>query len=903
MREECVPRPSSLVPRVRQSARLMSVLTAGTRIGPYEIVSRIGAGGMSEVYRAFDPRIRRDVAIKVLPPTLAKFNDRLHRFEQEARAVGALNHPNLLTIFDTGTSDGRPYIVTELLEGGTIRSLLRDNGTSVRVPIRKAVDYGIQIANGLAAAHERGIVHRDLKPENLFITRDGRVKILDFGIAKLRHAEDEAAMSDEDTMEQDTSPGTVIGTVGYVSPEQVRGQRVDGRSDIFSLGTLLYEMVAGEHPFRGNSPADTMSAILREEPKDLTAVNPNVVPGLDRVIRHCLEKNPEQRFQSARDLAFQLDMLSSASGTEPTLRTKITDRWNRPLVSLLGAVALLIAGFGGGWLLRSSRLASPRAPLTRFTQVTYEEGLEIQPASSPDGDTFVFTRGGGNDADIYLQRVNGRNAINLTKRCALSDSQPAFSPDGTAIAYRSECDGGGIFIMGATGEAARKITTSCFNPAWSPDSKKLVCGAESVTFTPTSRGQQRSELSIVDAETGQRKLLLAADGVQPSWSPHGFRIAYWGLEGESAQRDIWTIDPNAADPSKTIKRVTNDLAVDWNPVWSPDGQYLYFGSDRGGAMNLWRVRIDEESGEPRGDVEPMTLPSRFSGHYSMGKHGTRMLYSSIDRKESLRLVGFDPVTGATIGNPRPVLGGTFLVFSSAISPDGRFAAVTNRGGQEDLFVVEIATGEIRQLTNDNANDRGVFWAPDGSKIYFYSQRDENRYEIWSIRPDGSNLTRVTHTKGRLWYPTVSPDGKTLACYNDEHTFLFDLSAPDAQVQPLPATQQGSRPAFNAWSPDGKMLAGELRGRPGIVLYDIADRSYHPITNAGTRPVWLPGGKEILFGENGKLRIVNIDTAAVRDVVTTVGISAYSLTSDARTMIYSDQLIEADVWMSEVGGGR
>ncbi len=879
----------------------MSVLTAGTRIGPYEIVSRIGAGGMSEVYRAFDPRIRRDVAIKVLPPTLAKFNDRLHRFEQEARAVGALNHPNLLTIFDTGKSDGRPYIVTELLEGQTLRGMLRESGTAVRIPIRKAIDFGIQIANGLAAAHERGVVHRDLKPENLFITKDGRMKILDFGVAKLRSADDEAAMADEDTMEQDTSPGTVIGTVGYMSPEQVRGQAVDHRSDIFSLGTLLYEMVTGEHPFRGSSPADTMSSILREDPRDLVTVNPNVTPGLDRVIRHCMEKSPEQRFQSARDLAFHLDMLSSGSGTAPTIETKISDRWNRPLVSLLGAVALVIAGFGGGWLLRSSRMSGPR-PLVRFTQVTHEEGLETQPAASPDGDTFVFTHGGGTSSDIYLQRVNGRNAINLTKRCAMADSQPAFSPDGMMIAYRSECDGGGIFIMGATGEAARRITTSCFNPSWSPDSKRLTCGTESVTFTPTSRGQL-SELWVVDAQSGQRKLLLASDGVQPAWSPHGNRIAYWGMDGENAQRDIWTIDPNAADPSKTIARLTNDVAVDWNPVWSPDGQYLYFGSDRGGAMNLWRVRVDEESGEPRGDAEPVTVPARFSAHYSIGKLGTRMLYAAIDQKESLRIVGFDPVTGATVDHARPVMGGTFLVFSSAISPDGRFAAVTNRGGQEDLFVVEIATGEIRQLTDDVARDRGVFWSPDGTKIYFYSQRESRPYEIWSINADGSNLTRVAHVEDRgLWYPTISPDGKKLATYNDEHTYLLDLSVPDAKLEQLPATHQGSRPAFNAWSPDGTALAGELRGRPGIVVYTIADRNYRPVTTSGNRPLWLPGGKEILYGDNGKLHIVNIDTGDIRDVTTTLGITAYSLSADARMLIYSDRQAEADVWMSEVGGG-
>ncbi|HEY0370687.1 MAG TPA: protein kinase, partial [Thermoanaerobaculia bacterium] len=878
----------------------MSVLAAGTRIGPYEIVSRIGAGGMSEVYRAFDPRIRRDVAVKVLPPTLAKFADRLHRFEQEARAVGALSHPNLLTIFDTGKSDGRPYIVTELLEGQTLRAMLRENGTAVRIPIRKAIDFGIQIANGLAAAHERGVIHRDLKPENLFITKDGRVKILDFGVAKLLSSDDSAAISDEDTMEQDTSPGTVIGTVGYMSPEQVRGQAVDHRSDIFSLGTLMYEMVSGEHPFRGNSPADTMSAILREDPRDLTSINPNVTPGLDRVIRHCMEKSAEQRFQSARDLAFHLDMLSSGSGTAPTLETRIADRWNRPLVSLLGAVAVLIAGFGGGWLLRSSRMAMPEKPLLRFIQITHEEGLEIQPAAAPDGDTFAFTRGGGPASDIYLQRVKGRNAINLTQRCTQADLQPAFSPDGTMIAYRSECDGGGIFIMGATGEAARRITTSCFNPSWSPDSKQLACATESVNFTPTSRGQ-RSELWIVDAQSGQRKLLLPADGVQPAWSPHGNRIAYWGMEGESAQRDIWTIDPSAPDPSKTITRVTNDLAVDWNPVWSPDGQYLYFGSDRGGAMNLWRLRIDEEKGTPRGDAEPETVPARFSAHYSIGKLGTRMLYSAIDQKESLRLIGFDPVTGATVGEPRPVIGGTFLVFSSAISPDGRFAAVTNRGGQEDLFVVEIATGEVRQLTDDVARDRGVFWAPDGQKIYFYSQRDENRYEIWSINADGSNLTRVTHTKGRsVWYPTLSPDGKKLACYNDEHTYLLDLTNPTAELEELRATHQGSRPAFNAWSPDGTALAGELRGRPGIVVYTIGDRNYRPVTTSGTRPMWLPGGKEILYGDNGKLHVVNIETGVIREVTTPYGITAYSLSGDAKLLIYSDRQAESDIWMSEVG---
>ena len=851
---------------------------------------------MSEVYRAFDPRIRRDVAIKVLPPTLAKFADRMHRFEQEARAVGALNHPNLLTIFDTGKQEGRPYIVTELLEGETLRSHLRDNGSAVRLPVRKSVDYAIQIANGLAAAHERGIVHRDLKPENLFVTRDGRVKILDFGVAKLRtRDEGEDGLSDERTMEQDTSPGTVIGTVGYMSPEQVRGQVVDHRSDIFSLGTLLYEMLAGEHPFRGDSPADTMSAILREEPREIAGINPNVPPGLDRVIRHCIEKSPEQRFQSARDLAFQLDMLSSASGTAQTIETKFFESWNRPLVGIVGVLALVAAGITAGWLLRSR--ATSENPALRFSQVTFEEGVEMQPALAPEGESFVFTRGAGGPSDIYLQRLGGRNAINLTRRCAQSDSQPAYSRDGQLIAYRSECDGGGIFVMGATGESARRITPSCFNPSWSPDAKYIACATEATNFTPTSRGQL-SEIWTVDTTTGERKLLLPSDGVQPNWSPHGQRIAYWGIVGESAQRDIFTIDPFAEDPSKSVVRITDDTAVDWNPVWSADGQYLYFGSDRNGSMNLWRIRMDEESGKARGVPEPVTTPARFGAHYSPSRDGSRVLYASIDQEESLRTVTFDPIAGTVTGEPKPVLAGSFLVFSSQISPDGRFVAVTNRGVQEDVYTIEIATGEIRQLTNDAARDRGAVWSPDGERIYFYSQRDENRYEIWRINADGSGLQRVTRTQGRsVWYPAVSPDGRKLSFYNDEHSFVLDLDQPGATPQAIPSALQGSASELSTWSPDGMMLAGHLRGRPGIVVYSLADREHRPVTPSGSRPIWI-APREILYSDSGRLRIVNVDTKAIRDVSSAFPISAMSLSRDGRTLIFSDRKVQSDVWMAD-----
>jgi eukaryotic-like serine/threonine-protein kinase len=865
----------------------MSVAT-GTRLGPYEILGRIGAGGMSEVYRAYDSRLRRDVAVKVLAPTVAKYADRLHRFEQEARAAGALNHPNLLTIFDVGSTDGQAYIVTELLEGQTLRALLRENGTSTALPLRKAIDYGIQIAHGLAAAHERGIVHRDLKPENLFVTKDGRVKILDFGVAKLRSAEDQL-QSHETTIEQGTSPGTVIGTAGYMSPEQVRGQHVDGRSDLFSLGTVLFEMVTGEHPFRGDSPADTMSAILREDPPSLTALNANVTPGIERVVRHCLEKSPEERFQSARDLAFQLDMLTSGSGTIPTIESELPADFRRVWL-LAGALTLLAAGLLGGWFLHA-RASNDRAPM-HFTQLTHSAGMEIAPSIAPDGETFVFARNG----DIHLQRVTGRNAINLTARCTAADSQPAFSPDGSMIAYRSECDGGGIFVMGATGESARRIVEGCFNPSWSPDSAQIVCATEPVNYTPTSRGTT-SALWVVDVRNGAKRVLLERDGVQPNWSPNGDRIAYWGMTGESSQRDVWTIDPHDDEPRKTVRRVTHDEAVDWDPLWAPDGQHLYYGSDRGGAMSLWRIPIRESTGRPRGEAEAVVTPARFSAHYSMSRDASRMLYSAIEQTEAMRIVSFDPQSGAIVSQPRDVMAGSFLVFSSMISPDGRFVAMTNRGGQEDLFVLEIATGEIRQLTNDPARDRGVAWSPDGNRIYFYSHREDARYEIWSINRDGSGLTRVTRTQGRsVWYPSVAPDGKRISFFNDENTFLLDTSANGARVEPLPPAGGADHPALSAWSPDGTRIAGEFRGKPGIVLYSLSAKKYTRLTESGARPMWLPGGREILFADGGRLRIVNADTRAVRDVVTPFPVTAVSLSTDGRTLLFANRQTEADIWM-------
>src|SRR5438477_6246518 len=295
-------------------------IPAGTKLGRYEIRSKIGEGGMGEVYRAYDPKMNREIAIKILPAAFSADKGRLAWFEQEAQAAGSLNHPNILVIYHIDTHDGSPYIVSELLEGETLRQ--RMSGTALAQ--RRVIDYASQIAHGLAAAHEKGIVHRDLKPDNIFITKDGRIKILDFGIAKLTQPDGSLSQTEIPTRRVDTDPGVVMGTVGYMSPEQVKGRPVDHRSDIFSFGAILYEMLSGRRAFHGESAAETMSAILKEDPPDLSSTNQNISPALERLVNHCLEKSPESRFHSASDLAFALEAISGSSGASGQTMTAMS---------------------------------------------------------------------------------------------------------------------------------------------------------------------------------------------------------------------------------------------------------------------------------------------------------------------------------------------------------------------------------------------------------------------------------------------------------------------------------------------------------------------------------------------------------------------------------------------------
>src|ERR1700693_490621 len=376
-------------------------IAPGSRLGPYEVVALIGAGGMGEVYRAKDSRLGRDVAIKVLPASFSADPDRLRRFEQEARAAGILNHPNITAVHDIGTHEGAPYVVSELLEGETLRTALSGGKLSQR----KAIDYSLQIAHGLAAAHEKGIVHRDLKPENLFVTRDGRLKILDFGLAKLTHVEEGSQATNLPTAAAGTEPGVVLGTLGYMSPEQVRGRSADARSDIFSFGAILYEMLSGQRAFRGDSAADTMSAILKEDPPDLSVTNQSISPGLERIVRHCLEKNPEQRFHSAHDLAFDLEALSGVSTpTMPGARVLPGEERRRRRWPALALAAVLGAAIASPFVLSAGKKTAYVAPPS-FRQLTFSRGEVGGAQFAPDGQTIVYSAAWeGRPFEVFVNR-------------------------------------------------------------------------------------------------------------------------------------------------------------------------------------------------------------------------------------------------------------------------------------------------------------------------------------------------------------------------------------------------------------------------------------------------------------------------------------------------------------------
>jgi eukaryotic-like serine/threonine-protein kinase len=863
----------------------------GRVISHYRILGPLGGGGMGVVYKAQDLSLERVVALKFLPPELSRDPDAKTRFLQEARAASTLDHPNICTIHEVGeTDEGQLYLAMACYDGETLKQRLQRGP----LPIDEALETAQQIARGLVKAHRSGIVHRDIKPANLMITADEIVKILDFGIAKLAGA---AGL---------TRIGSSLGTPGYMSPEQARGEEVDHRTDVWSLGAVLYEMVTGRRPFRGEHDQAVLYALFNQEPDPVEQLRPDAPPELVRIIGRMLTKDPDRRYLTAAEALADLRALYgpvTGTGTRtgltggltgttsvpalPTAATPPRRRWWR--AAQLAAVVLGAALTAYLWW--HSKVTAPGPSHPTFIRLTDLEGRESYPSLSPDG-SFVFTKSIAGRSHIYSQRIHGANPRDLSPDPIANDSEPAFSPDGEHIAFRSERDGGGIFIMGATGESPRRLTSFGYNPSWSPDGTQIVFATEGVA-DPAVR-KNASEIWRVGIANDRRQLVWKGDGIQPSWSPNGQRIAFWALDTGS-RRTIWTLPVAGGNPT----RVTDDDNLNWNPVWSPDGRYLYFASDRGGPMNFWRVPIDQGSGNVLGDIEPVTTPAPWSGFLTLSRDGRSFAYATDEGKSNIERMEIDPRTGSVSGAPTPVTGGAREVFSIDASPDGARIVFSTNAPQQDLFVIHPDGTSLRQLTSGGSKNRLPRWSPDGLLIAFYSNRG-GHYQAWTIRPDGSDLTLISDANP-LYNPVWSPDGKKLACNvgGGEGLSLIDLTLPPAKRLPTPLPRSAHPLNPCSWSSDGRQLIG-LTVEPGVFAYSFATRSYERITSdPAFYPVWLHDNQSILYLSEGKLRIVDARGHASRELYRPPANSelrSVSASPDDRVIYTVRSIQEGDIWL-------
>jgi eukaryotic-like serine/threonine-protein kinase len=860
------------------------VLAAETHLNHYRIIRPLGAGGMGEVYEAEDTRLRRRVALKVLPPAIASDPVRRGRLEREAQAVAALNHPNIVTLHSVEDSGDTLFLTMEIVQGQTLDRVIPPTG----VPLPELLTYARPIVDAVVAAHARHIVHRDLKPANVMVTSDGRIKVLDFGVAKLV---DPPLPGDASAATISAAPvtmaGEVVGTVAYMSPEQCEGRRIDERADIFSLGVLLYEMATGLRPFQGDAAVSVLSAILKDEPIPITRLRPGTSRELEGIIAECLVKDPARRLQSAADLRTKLEGLVAP----PVARgSRLRDG------ALVAGAVLLLALAVAYWMPASPfRTREVVVPPPTFARITDDRGIESWPSLSPDSREIVYVgRSAAGEAGLYLRSIASGAVVRVSHDA--SDGSPAFSPDGQSIAFSSSRDNSaGIFVMDRHGKSARRLTNGGSDPSWTPNGREVVYSAESGR-DPDNR-QAPSELWAVNVESGQRRRIAEADAVQPRVSSDGRFVAFWGLpvdaagkEFSGANRDIW-VQVLSGGSRVTI---APSESTDWNPAWAPDGRTLYFSSDRGGTMNIWRIAMDPQTGRPSGEPVAMTAPTVYASHMSVGSDGT-IAYAAFDYSTLVRSVAFDPISGAVSGTPIDIVRGQRAWLHPDVSPDGRFIALRSYRAQEDVWVVGVDGNGLRPVTNDPVRDRGPRWTSNGSLI-FYSPRS-GRYDFWSIRPDGSGLRQLTSGGNTLNDPVPFRDGRRVGGSNPNtgEQFVFDANDWTKPPERLPAPPS-KRPVYlRDWSPDARRIAANDTSNT-LWVFDLDAKSWDQI-GSGSFPRWLPDGRRLVASAGGRITLIDTTTKAARDIYEEPGrlMGTAVLAPDGRRLYFTSAAIESDIW--------
>src|SRR6202140_5570321 len=795
-------------------------LAPGTKLGPYEIVSLLGTGGMGEVYRARDSRLRREVAIKVLPQALSLDADRMRRFEQEALATAALNHSNILAVFDIGTSEGSPYVVSELLEGETLRERLRTGAIAVRKPL----DYAMQIAHGLAAAHEKGIIHRDLKPDNLFVTKDGRVKILDFGLAKLTQV-DPGSNPSMATATHGTEAGLVMGTAGYMSPEQVRGMALDPRSDIFSFGAILYEMLSGKKAFHGETPADTMSAILKEEPPELSETNSNISPALERIVHHCLEKNPESRFHSASDIAFDLEHLSGLSGSSAIVGAgagsggfaKVTSRRGMLIGS---AAALLLAGaaFALGWWIGRAHGVGSQA---EYQQITFRTGSIGNARFTPDGSVVYSASWDGGPDQLYISRTDDPGAREL----GLKDAELLSISKGGELAVRLNTRYYGGYARTGTlarvplsGGTPREVLDNVQDADWSANGDSMAV----VRYIPENN-HWRLEYPI------GKVLYDSINWIShPKISAECKWIAFADHEnpGGDDEGSVAVIAADGSDNNKDRK-----LSSGWESLegvlWSTSGDEIWFTSSASGsAENPRAVTLSGKLRTITNVPGGMWIEDLRNGTVLMATHQERISIRGRGpgAKEELVLgwFGWSIVRDISPDGRKIIFeeegnggGPNYTVFmrdtdgsppvrigeglALAISPDAKWA-ITKPPKGGPLNLVPTGAGEARKLTHDAVSYGAVQWLPDGKSLLAIGIEAGHGARDYLIDVTSGDSKPIT-PEG-IAGVSLSPDGRSTAVLEpDGKRGIWPLDG--SGIRLIPGLD--SNYYVTGWSPDGGSL--------------------------------------------------------------------------------------------------
>ena len=812
-------------------------MTPGTKLGRYEIRSKIGEGGMGEVYQGRDTQLGRDVAVKVLPTTVSSDSDRLRRFEQEASAASALNHPNILVVHDIGTHDGTTYVVSELLEGETLRK--RIGGTPMVQ--RRAIDYALQMAHGLAAAHEKGIVHRDLKPDNIFITSDGRVKLLDFGLAKLTQPDGGQVRTDVPTRRVDTDPGVVMGTIGYMAPEQLKGRSVDQRSDIFSFGAILYEMLSGRRAFHGESAAETMSAILKEDPPELSDTNKSVSPGLERVVNHCLEKNPSERFQSARDLAFALGALPGSGTTSTQTATAIDLPYKRRRVRewlpwIVTAASLLVAVLAFGWSYFRRPSTNEESNASRFTIELPPKAVIIgPPVVSPDGRRLVYRLNTEDGKELlWIRPLDSLDARPIAG--TEGATQPFWSPDSRSIGFFAASKVKKVDLAGGAPQTLCDAPTNA-GATWGPTGIiAFAHGPGDGIYRVAATGGSPIRVTQVNASLGE------LEHSWPQFLPDGHHFIYFARSAQPENSAIYV----ASIDEPSSRRL---LQVHSSAAYAMPGYILYVRD-----TTLMAQPFDAEKRELTGEAVPIAEevarnPVNGRAFFSVSDKGILSLRTGgVARNQ---LMWFDR-TGKQLG----VFTSPGNYSSPSLSPNENTVAVSRVDFQTltgaDIWLLDLGRGAQVRFTTDPANDSYPAWSPSGDRIAFVSTRGGvTGLYVKPTTTEGPEVPLVTSVESKV-NPAWSPDGRFILYsqinpITNVDLILLDVSG-DRKTTPF--LQTNFIEAQGRFSPDGHWVAyiSNETGRFEVYVqgFPTGSAKVAVSTGGGSQPQWRSDGRELYY---------------------------------------------------------